>query len=284
MESSNRFKQSKYSGTEVVGCEDKTICQGESVPLTVTTGVSYLYTPSTGLSDPTSPTPIASPTQTTTYTVQVTDANGCTGSDQITVFVQGESSANAGPDQTVCACSNRDDVVIFVTNGGVTVNAGVDQSLCEGGSAQLNATGGTNYSWSPTTGLSNPNIANPLANPTQTTTYTVTSTNASGCSGTDQVTVFVGNGLTVSPVIEGSSCCGNDGSIYLPVVGSTGSLTYSWTPNVSNSNTARNLDAGTYNITVVDFVYQLDWMRLVTIKFPYLDKLSFQITDVILKT
>ncbi|MBL8003126.1 MAG: PKD domain-containing protein, partial [Flavobacteriales bacterium] len=49
------------------------------------------------------------------------------------------------------------------------------------------------YSWSPSTGLSNPNIANPTANPGSTTTYTVTVTQVGqpGCTDTDQVTVTV---------------------------------------------------------------------------------------------
>jgi len=53
------------------------------------------------------------------------------------------------------------------------VNAGADQTICNGASAFLNASGGVNYRWSPATGLSNANIANPVATPTTTTTYTV---------------------------------------------------------------------------------------------------------------
>jgi hypothetical protein len=58
-------------------------------------------------------------------------------------------------------------------------------------SAQLNATGGVSYSWDPTTGLSDPNIANPVAQPSVTTTYTVTVTDANGCQDTDDITVNV---------------------------------------------------------------------------------------------
>lgn len=45
--------------------------------------------------------------------------------------------------------------------------------ICEGNSVQLSASGGTSYSWFPAIGLSNPNIANPIASPTVTTLYTV---------------------------------------------------------------------------------------------------------------
>ena len=59
--------------------------------------------------------------------------------------------------------------------------------------------GATSYSWSPSIGLSDPNIANPIANPTTTTTYTVTGTGSSdGCRNTATVVVNVNsnNGVT----------------------------------------------------------------------------------------
>ena len=80
-----------------------------------------------------------------TYTVNATSANGCTGTQTVTI-------------QAVS----------------VSPNAGPDVSICLGSSIQLNATGGSIYAWSPSTGLSNINIANPIATPTSTTTYTVT--------------------------------------------------------------------------------------------------------------
>jgi hypothetical protein len=73
-------------------------------------------------------------------------------------------------------------------------DAGDDQTIYIGYppySAQLNATGGLTYSWSPSDGLSDPNIADPIAQPAVTTTYTVTVTDAFGCVATDDVTVYV---------------------------------------------------------------------------------------------
>jgi hypothetical protein len=58
-------------------------------------------------------------------------------------------------------------------------------------STQLQASGGVTYSWSPATGLSDPNIYNPIAQPGVTTTYTVTVTDENGCTDTDDVTVTV---------------------------------------------------------------------------------------------
>ena len=57
-------------------------------------------------------------------------------------------------------------------------------STCSGSSVSLTANGGTTYSWSPSSGLSSVTISNPTANPTIATTYTVTCTDANGCSNT----------------------------------------------------------------------------------------------------
>ncbi|HKK43810.1 MAG TPA: hypothetical protein VJ963_15445, partial [Bacteroidales bacterium] len=72
----------------------------------------------------------------------------------------------------------------------INANAGPDVSICKGSSVTLNGSGGDTYSWSPATGLSNPNIQDPLASPSVTTTYTLTATRGS-CISTDQVTVTV---------------------------------------------------------------------------------------------
>ncbi len=65
----------------------------------------------------------------------------------------------------------------LIPNGcNITVNAGPDITICAGIGKQINGmvTGGYNtITWDPTDGLSNPNIANPIANPSMTTTYTL---------------------------------------------------------------------------------------------------------------
>ncbi len=69
--------------------------------------------------------------------------------------------------------------------------AGPDLSYCPaGGPVQLQAYGGTAFSWTPTAGLNNPNIGNPLASPSQTTTYVVTSNLSNNCKNKDTVTVY----------------------------------------------------------------------------------------------
>ncbi|MBI3501241.1 MAG: gliding motility-associated C-terminal domain-containing protein [Bacteroidetes bacterium] len=74
---------------------------------------------------------------------------------------------------------------------GPTANAGTNVTITIGSNTTLNATGGGTYAWSPSAGLSCTTCPNPVANPTITTTYSVTVTDSNGCTNTDSVTVYV---------------------------------------------------------------------------------------------
>ena len=156
------------------------ICEGATANLNATGGVGYVWSPSTGLSNSTLANPTASPTVTTTYLVTVTNAAGCTDTASATISVT-PISANITASSTNLSC---------------------------GLSANLTATGGTNYLWSPTTGLSASNIANPVATPNNTTTYTVTVSNGA-CTATEDVTINVSSLSVVTSndvtVCEGTS-------------------------------------------------------------------------------
>ena len=96
-------------------------------------------------------------------------------------------------------CYSTDEMTVHIEGSAMTVSAGPDISICQGGSGQIyvNAGGGTGtitYSWTPTTGLSNPNIYNPIANPTETTTYTCTVSDG-------QTSQSVSVTVTVNPIL-----------------------------------------------------------------------------------
>ena len=78
-----------------------------------------------------------------------------------------------------------------------TANAGSDATIdCNTTSATIgtSAVSGFAYAWTPTTGLSSSTVAQPLATPTSTTTYTLVITNSStGCTASDTVLVTVDN-------------------------------------------------------------------------------------------
>jgi hypothetical protein len=114
-----------------------------------------------------------------------------------------------------------------------TINAGPDALICPGTSAQLNAfpncgTGtGFSYTWIPTTGLSNPNIPNPVASPTVTTTYTVIANGPNGSGGTATVTVFV-NQSALSVTSSQPAICSSGGSVTLTATSSFSGATFTW--------------------------------------------------------
>lgn len=86
---------------------------------------------------------------------------------------------------------------LTITTDNTTIDAGQ--------LVQLQAVGGGgNYSWTPTTGLGNPTVANPVASPLQTTTYTVTS-NVGTCVLTDQVTITVQACDPATQVVAGTT-------------------------------------------------------------------------------
>lgn len=85
--------------------------------------------------------------------------------------------------------SERIEVIGVVDGPAITVSS--DVTITAGSSTTLSASGGVTYSWSPATGLDDATSANPIASPTTTTTYTVTVSDAEGCSSMDSVTVTV---------------------------------------------------------------------------------------------
>jgi hypothetical protein len=187
-----------------------TFCEGGSVTLTASAGSSYLW--STGAT-----TASINVTQSGSYTVTVTNANGCsTASSATTVTV------NANP--------------------AATITAGGPTTFCTGGSVTLTASGGTSYLWS--TGATTASI-----DVTQSGSYTVTVTNAAGCSTSSaatSVTVNANPEATISTSGPTTFCEG--GSVTLTA--SAGS-SYLW----SNGATTPSINAtqtGSYSVTVTN--------------------------------
>lgn len=130
-------------------------------------------------------------------------------------------------------------------------NAGPDVTICKGDTTQLFASGGTSYSWSPDSGLSDTSIANPKASPDVTTTYVVT-VKTNDCTNTDTVTVQVIPELVLTFTTDSVSCYGNeDGSATVNPSGGSGNYGYAWS-NGDTTATADSLSGGTYQVTVTD--------------------------------
>lgn len=152
------------------------------------------------------------------------------------------------------ACSSLDTFVIDVNtppNFGITPSAA---TICVGGSVQLDATGATNFTWTPDDGtLSDINISNPIATPSQTTTYTAFA-DVAGCQAGVSVTVEVLETPTISLNNGATICAGQQ--INLGLDANNPAYTYTWSPNdfVSGDGTSNPIAAPlattTYNVTV----------------------------------
>jgi uncharacterized delta-60 repeat protein len=128
--------------------------------------------------------------------------------------------------------------------------AGSDDTICTGASTMLNASalGAVAYAWLPTTGLSDPSIASPIANPTTTTTYTVAITNAGGCVDIDTVrlTVLPLPAPSITPSGPTSFCLG--GSVTLTAASAS---TYQWSTSPADTLQSITVDtSGTFSVLV----------------------------------
>jgi gliding motility-associated-like protein len=148
---------------------DKSVCEGSPVQLVASGGDIYQWKPASLLSDAGVRNPMAIVTSDTTFTVKIIE-NFCKDSVELKTRVV------LLPSPAIVAQKSND----------------ID---CSQLLAQLNASGGISYNWSPATGLNDPSVANPVATPSATSTYIVTGTAANGCVGKDSVTVvFTGKG------------------------------------------------------------------------------------------
>jgi gliding motility-associated-like protein len=178
-----------------------------------------------------------------TYTLTVTDANGCTSTSSVTLTQPEVLDATA---------------LAATTDGGTNISC---SGVCDG-SIDLTVTGGT----APyTIGWTGPNGYTSSSEDISTLcvgTYVATVTDANGCTSTVTITLTAPTPIVPTGVVStyvggyNVSCGnGNNGSIDVSVSGGSGSYSYSWSgPSGFTANTEdiSNLFAGTYTLIVSD--------------------------------
>ncbi len=215
-----------------------------------------------------------------TYSVVVTDGNGCTGSDDIDVTIHGLPLVTLGPDVTQCAgtvvldagnsgssflwsttettqtisvsaggtysvvvtdvngCTGNDAIDVTI-NPLPVVNLGPDVVQC-GGSVTLDAqNAGSTYLWS--TGATTQTI-----NVIISGTYTVTVTDANGCSNTDAVDVTIHTLPTVDLGPDVTQCAGT-----VTIDAGTPGATYSWSTGATTQQITVST-SGNYSVVITD--------------------------------
>ncbi len=158
-------------------------------------------------------TPIISVQESGTYTVTVTDCNGCQASNEVNISITPDPDANAG-----------DDVLI-----------------CEGETVALTATGGLEYTWSNGETGATINVS-----PNTTTNYTVTVSNGNGCEASDEVTVTVAENPITNAGDDVAICAG--GTIDLTA---TGGGSYVWDNGATEAViNVQPIETTTYSVMV----------------------------------
>ncbi len=158
------------------------------------------------------------------YSVNVTDANGCTSSASIVISEPSVLNLSANSISAACGQSN--------------------------GSATLNVTGGgSSYSYLWSGGQTTSSISNVLSGP-----YSVTVTDANGCSSLTSVNVGSIGGPSVAIASSTNVSCfgGSNGSAQVNVNAGVSPYVYLWVPSGGNSALANNLAAGNYTVNVTD--------------------------------
>ena len=173
---------------------------------------------------------------TTIYNVTATDTNGCTATAAKTITVIAAPSVAIAATET--SCTNSDDKVLPNTNVSFTATA-------SGGITAYN------YLWD--NGLGSLATAN--TNVFSTKTYSVTVSDANGCTATDSKTITVLPGLSLTKVITQPSCNAANGSlsgaIDITLSGVSGTPTFIWS-NAKTTEDLDNLGTGTYIVSVTD--------------------------------
>ncbi|MCX6315724.1 MAG: gliding motility-associated C-terminal domain-containing protein [Bacteroidetes bacterium] len=190
---------------------DPTICESKSTQLDLVSNATvYSWSPTTALSNPNIHNPVANPVVTTQYIVSA----------------------------TLGRCSTTDTVIVNV-NPAPIPNAGADGFICYGQTYVLNGTGGTVYSWTPTTYLSNPNIANPVATPVKDITYTLSIlSDANGCASlvTDNISIDVTPPVKVKTFPYDTVAYPGDRFQLLAIPSDPDATIFTWTPSTGLSN------------------------------------------------
>jgi len=227
--------------------KDTFMCKGSVMTLggspTVTGGQApyqYQWSPNIDINNPNLAMPTSWTGITRKYTLEVTDANGCSAFDSMVLNVGELPAADAGLDKFMCYGNN---------------------SVIGGNPSGTGGTPPYSYSWIPTTDLDNPKSGNPQSTTLTTRVYQLTVKDSFGCKDNDNMILTVNPRLYVNAGIDTGVCTGKSMPIggSPTVLGGTPPYSYSWSPgNVLNDSTLQNPTVNTttttnFLLTITDY-------------------------------
>jgi hypothetical protein len=207
----------QLSGAEMVASND-TICAGETTVLSFqpTTGTTFDWIKNNAII----------PNQ-SNNTLDITDQGN------YNLYVQ----------NSTYACVDSSNTISIVVNNLPTVSAvASDSTICVGQSITFNGQGAVTYAW-------DNNVTDGTAiSPNANGTYSVTGTDANGCTNTDDVSIDVNNLPTVSAVASDSTICVGQSITF----NGQGAVTYAWDNNVTDGTVISPNTSATYSVTGTD--------------------------------
>ena len=192
-------------------CKDESTFIGSNANSTGP-NITYLWSPSTMLDDPTSPNPLFTPSTSGSFTFTVTKTDN----------------------STIPACIAQASLTINVQD--VVLPALAPINICKGNMPEIGITNPDNslsYYWSPQVNLTDPFMANPTFSGANSTTYTLYATNSLGCVDETSVVINVASDSVPIVTIDDQFVCYSDTSrTILDVnISPAGSYSFQWTPS-----------------------------------------------------
>jgi gliding motility-associated-like protein len=195
--------------------QDNWVLEDAYVGQMATASFNYAWSPSAGLSNIFGDVVTATLSQSTWYQVTTVDpSTGCDYVDSVFVDVGPQFTLAMTPDETICI---QEDVLL---------------------TAIPNELGVYTYSWAPTNGLQGSFAFNPVADVTQTQTYSVDVVSDYGCSAQGQVTITLGSIFELNlEAVDDSICDGDIVEIEAVLTGQTSGITLTWSGDASINDT-----------------------------------------------
>ena len=231
------FNGEDVNGTWVLNVVDDTLLnEGELVEWSLNfsipdSGISYSWSPSTGLSQKDTLYPTAFPDQTITYYLTKTLSNGCAITDSVTIFVNPVLDNPSFSYSAASYCQSEINPVPVISGGfsGVFTASPVGLVFTDNTSGEINLS------------ASDPG------------TYSITFTTDGPCPRDSTVSITIVEGISLSTTVTNTICSQSNGEACVTVSGGATNYTYKWNdPGSQTDSCASGIPAGIYSVTVTD--------------------------------